>query len=418
MFKKTKIQLVTLNTIVFSLILCVFGVVLYVYMNHVIYAEVDSKLNSVSKEIQQEGMKRVVKEHDSKRESERKIVYLVWDEKGHFVKSIPENAVFSNDINAFSPTRFQDNKLWTQTINKHSYRILKFKPPSSYLEDIGIKSAHTIEIVLNIDPEVTMLQNLLVLIIGGCLIGFIIAFFIGWFLANRSLVPIQNSWEKQTQFAADASHELRTPLSVIQTHLELLFRHPQYTIEQESMTIYKVLQEVKRMNKLVADLLTLAKTDSNQLLIQRKEFAIGELVSTIIHQFEPIAELQNISINKAVDERLIYKGDKERIHQLLVILMDNAMKYNVENGQIKVTCSKDGSFVTIIVEDTGIGISNEELPHIFDRFYRSDKSRTRSEGGTGLGLSIAKWITEAHNGEIKMRSELHKGTSTTIKLPL
>lgn len=418
MFKKTKIQLVTLNTVVFSFILCAFGVVLYVYMNHIIYTEIDSKLNSISKEIQQEGMRHVVKEHDSKRESERKIVYLVWDENGHFLKSIPENAIFSNDINDFSPSRFQAKNLWTQKINKHSYRILKFEPSSSYLEDIGIKSAHTIEIVLNIDPEVTMLQTLLVLIIGGCLTGFIISFFIGWFLANRSLVPIQNAWERQTQFAADASHELRTPLSVIQTHLELLFRHPQYTIEQESLTIYKVLQEVKRMNKLVADLLTLAKTDSNQLLIQQNEFVLGELVGTIIHQFEPIAELQNVSIIKNVDEHLMYKGDKERLHQLLVILMDNAMKYNVENGQIKVTCCKDGSFVTIIVEDTGIGISNEELPHIFDRFYRSDKSRTRSEGGTGLGLSIAKWITDAHNGEIKIQSELHKGTCTTIKLPL
>ncbi|MGG2092098.1 HAMP domain-containing sensor histidine kinase [Bacillus sp. S13(2024)] len=415
MFKKTKMQLVTLNTVVFSLILCVFGVVLYVYMNHFIYTEIDSKLASVSEEIQQEGMKHVLKEHESKRESERKTVYLVWDENGHFIKSIPENAVFSNDINDFSPSRFQDNKLWTQTINKHSYRILKFEPPSRYLEDIGMKSAHTVEIVLNIDSEVTILQNLLILTIGGCFAGVIISFFIGWFLANRSLVPIQNSWEKQTQFAADASHELRTPLSVIQTHLELLFRHPQYTIEQESMTIYKVLQEVKRMNKLVSDLLTLAKTDSNQILIQKKEFALGELVSTIIHQFEPIAELRNITIIEDVDNQLMYKGDKERIHQLLVILMDNAMKYNVENGRIKVTCNKDGSFVTIIVEDTGIGISNKELPHIFDRFYRSDKSRTRSEGGTGLGLSIAKWITDAHNGEIKIRSERHKGTCVTIK---
>ncbi|MFD0771823.1 sensor histidine kinase [Bacillus sp. CGMCC 1.60114] len=418
MFKKTKIQLVTLNTVVFSLILCVFGVVLYVYMNHFIYTEIDSKLAGVSEEIQQEGMKHVLKEHESKRESERKTVYLVWDENGHFIKSIPENAVFSNDINDFSPSRFQDNKLWTQTINKHSYRILKFEPPSSYLEDIGMKSAHTVEIVLNIDSEVTILQNLLILTIGGCLAGVIISFFIGWFLANRSLVPIQNSWEKQTQFAADASHELRTPLSVIQTHLELLFRHPQYTIEQESMTIYKVLQEVKRMNKLVSDLLTLAKTDSNQLLIQRKEFAIGELVSTIIHQFEPIAELQNISILEDVDKQLMYKGDKERIHQLLVILMDNAMKYNIKNGQIKVTCNKNGSLVNIIIEDTGIGISNEELPHIFDRFYRSDKSRTRSEGGTGLGLSIAKWITDAHDGEIKIQSERHKGTRVTIKFPI
>ncbi|PEB51926.1 two-component sensor histidine kinase [Bacillus pseudomycoides] len=415
MFKKTKIQLVTLNTVVFSLILCVFGVILYVYMNHIIYKEIDSKLYNVSKEIQHEGMNRIIKEHDSKRESERKIAYLIWDRNDQFIKSIPENAIFSTDINDFSPSQFQDNKLWTQTINNHSYRILKVESSSSYLKNI---SAHTIEIVLNIDTEVTILQNLLILTIGGCFAAFIISFFAGWLLANRSLVPIQQSWEKQTQFAADASHELRTPLSVIQTHLELLFRHPQYTIEQESMTIYKVLQEVKRMNKLVADLLTLAKTDSNQLLIQRKEFQIGELFSTIIHQFEPIADLRNISISKDIEEQLMYKGDKERIHQLLIILMDNAMKYNVENGKITVTCNKDGSFITIIIEDTGIGIANEELPHIFDRFYRSDKSRTRSEGGTGLGLSIAKWITDAHNGEIKVWSELHKGTRIIIKFPI
>lgn len=253
------------------------------------------------------------------------------------------------------------------------------------------------------------------LTIADCLAGFIISFFVGWFLANRSRVPIQQTWEKQTQFAADASHELRTPLSVIQTHLELLFRHAQYTIEQESMTIYKVLQEAKRMNKPVSDLLTLAKTDSNQLLIQRKEFQIGELVITIIHQFEPIVELRNISIVKNIDEQLMYKGDKERIHQLLITLMDNAMKYNVKNGQIKVTCNKDGSFVTIIIEDTRINISKEELPHIFDRFYRSNKSRTRSEDGTGLGLSIAKWITDAHNGEIKIRSEPYTETRIIIK---
>ncbi|MFD3449660.1 sensor histidine kinase [Microbacteriaceae bacterium 4G12] len=418
MFKKTKIQLVTLNTVIFSLILCVFGVVLYVYMNHIIHMDIDSKLYSKSEEIQQEGIKHVIREQNSKHDAERKMVYLFWDENGHFIKSIPDNAVASTNINDFSPSRFQGKKIWTKTIDNHSYRMLPFYASSVYFEDINLPSARTMEIVLNIDPETAMMQNLLILIIVGCLTGFIISFLAGWFLANRSLVPIQNSWEKQTQFAADASHELRTPLSVIQTHLELLFRHPQYTIEQESMTIYKVLQEVKRMNKLVADLLTLAKTDSNQRLIQRQPFSLGELVNTIVHQFEPIAELENISVIEDVDKQLMYTGDKERIHQLLIILMDNAMKYNIENGEIKVTCKKQGNFTTIIIEDTGVGISSEDLPHVFDRFYRSDKSRTRSEGGTGLGLSIAKWITEAHNGEIKIWSELHKGTRITVTLPL
>ncbi|WP_028401957.1 ATP-binding protein [Ectobacillus panaciterrae] len=418
MFHRTKIRLVALNTVVFSIVLCTFGIILYLYMNHLVYANTDTKLYSIAKGIQQEGIDGIIREHDSKREAERKVVYLLWDESENFIKSIPENAVFSVDIADFSPSRFQDKKIWTQTIHKHVYRILKIHTDPFYLKESNTKSVRTIELVLNTDPEAALLQNLLKLIILGCVVGLNISFLAGLFLAKRSLVPIQQSWEKQTQFAADASHELRTPLSVIQTYLELLFRHPQYTIEQESVTIYKVLQEVKRMNKLVSDLLTLAKTDSNQLLIQRQQFPIGELASTIVHQFEPIAELRNISIIQDIESNLIYVGDKERIHQLLVILMDNSMKYNVEGGTIRVTCKKEGNFIMIIIEDTGIGISNEDLPHIFDRFYRSDKSRSRSEGGTGLGLSIAKWITEAHNGEIKIWSELHKKTRVSIKLPL
>lgn len=230
-------------------------------------------------------------------------------------------------------------------------------------------------------------------------------------------MPIQRSWEKQTQFVSDASHELRTPLSVIQTHLELLFRHPTNTIEEECATIYKSLTEVKRLSKLVQDLLTLARSDSNEQLINQELFSMDELLRHIVEQFEPIADMKDIKIEDEIEKNIIYFGDKDRIHQLLVILLDNALKYSDLNGKITIFSKKEGSSLRINIEDTGTGIPDKDLPFIFDRFYRSDKARTKATGGTGLGLSIAKWIVEAHGGQISAESRFHKGSQFIIKLP-
>ncbi|MFC6604219.1 sensor histidine kinase [Ectobacillus funiculus] len=263
-----------------------------------------------------------------------------------------------------------------------------------------------------------VLKKLLLLIGFGCSVGLLISFFIGLFLSNRALVPIQRSWEKQEQFVSDASHELRTPLSVIQTHLELLFRHPTNTIEQESTTIYKGLTEVKRLSKLVEDLLTLARTGSNEQLINPEFFSMDELLRNIVEQFEPIADMKDIKMEDEIEGNIIYFGDKERIHQLLVILLDNALKYSVSNDKITIYSYKEGGNLRINIEDTGTGIPEKDLPFIFDRFYRSDKERARATGGTGLGLSIAKWIVEAHGGQISAESRLYEGSQFVIKLPI
>jgi signal transduction histidine kinase len=278
-------------------------------------------------------------------------------------------------------------------------------------------SVKTIELVYNIDSEVGMLKNLLVIIWIGIGDGLILSYFVGIFLASKTLIPIQKSWEKQSQFAADASHELRTPLAVIRTHLELLFRHPSNTIEQESLAIYKSLSEVDRISKLVEDLLTLARTDSNDQLINPSMFLLDELLTFIVQQFQPIAETKDISLSGNIDSNLMYYGDKERLHQLFVILLDNALKFTHSTGKVDIFCHKEGNSIKISIEDSGIGIPSEDLPRVFDRFYRSDKNRER-KGGTGLGLSIAKWIVEVHDGTIKIDSKENEGTKVLIKLPI
>ena len=259
----------------------------------------------------------------------------------------------------------------------------------------------------------------MLIILGiGCAVGLLLSFLAGLFLASKALIPIQRSWEKQSQFVADASHELRTPLAVIQTYLELLFRHPSKTIEEESETIFKSLSEVKRINKLVEELLTLARSDSNEQQIRPEYFKMDRLLGLIVEQFRPIAVMKDLNIKETIDQDLNYYGDQERLHQLFVILLDNALKFTPAKGTVFISSKKEGNYLKIIVKDTGIGISSKDLPYIFDRFFRGDKSRSRAEGGTGLGLSIAKWIVEAHHGQINIESKQKEGTTFIIKLPI
>lgn len=412
MFRKTKIRLVSLYSLVFFLIVSTLGAGLYIFMNRYTYTSIDDKLRNRENTFLENHEKPV---EENERESERKVSFLYWGEKDQFIKSDPENALFQKDLTFVKPSKLKNN-VQTLTIEGHYYRIFVVK--ENHQKRIGDKIITNVQLVYNIDPEAAMLKKLLELICFGSVGALVLSIFVGFFLATRALVPIQKSWEKQSRFVADASHELRTPLSVIQTHLELLFRHPANTIEQESITIYKSLSEVKRVNKLVEDLLTLARSDSDEKLIEPHWFSFDELLKTIIEQFEPIAEINEITMEEKIEGNLQFMGDKSRLHQLFVILVDNAIKYTMPGGKVIISSMRTGHWVQISIKDTGAGIPEGDLPFVFDRFYRGNKSRTRAEGGTGLGLSIAKWIVEAHRGHISVESKLNRGTEFIIKLPM
>ncbi|KSU83159.1 His Kinase A (phospho-acceptor) domain-containing protein [Fictibacillus enclensis] len=417
MFRKTRIRLVVMNTVVLVLVLCVFSSVIYGYMHYVVYHNIDDKLHNIAGKLKKEGYKEVDSEHKEERE-ERKVSYLLWDKNGAFVKSFPDHTAFQTDLAGFKPSTSDRHVLWNNESNEHTYRALDINVKDKLPKSVSKADIEHLQLVLNIDPEVYMLKNLLKLIVACTLLGLAISILTGMFLAERSLIPIRAAWNRQSSFAADASHELRTPLSVIQTHLENVFRHPQHSVEQESVALYNSLKEVKRTNKLVADLLTLARTDSNEAMLLKEIFNLTELITDVVDQFSFIAETRNVNCSSTIESDIYFNGDKERIHQLLIILLDNALKYNVEDGSIFLICRKEHHDILLVVKDTGIGIQKEDLPLIFDRFYRGDKSRSREEGGTGLGLSIAKWIVEEHKGSIKAESRPGKGTEIQVRLPV
>lgn len=233
---------------------------------------------------------------------------------------------------------------------------------------------------------------------------------------NGMLDRIQLSYEQQNQFVSDASHELRTPISVIQGYANLLDRWGKNdpTILQESIESIKI--ESENMKDLIERLLFLARGDKNTQKIDKEAFSLSELVEEVIRESKLIDNSHEIT--SQLCESIIINADLKLIKEALRVFVDNSIKYTPEGGKISINCYSQNSQAVITIEDTGIGISKEDIPHIFNRFYRADKSRTKKTGGTGLGLAIANWIIQKHKGTIKVDSKVNEGTKISIFIPL
>ncbi|MBU3074527.1 sensor histidine kinase [Clostridium estertheticum] len=233
---------------------------------------------------------------------------------------------------------------------------------------------------------------------------------------NEMLDRIQSSYEMQNQFVSDASHELRTPIAVIQGYANMLYRwgKDDKAVLDESITAIK--SESYNMQQLVEKLLFLARSDKKTQKIYKEDFCINELINEIIKETKLIDV--NHEISSDINEELSIYADKNLLKQALRIFIDNSIKYTPIGGTIKLNSYIKKSNLTIEIIDTGIGIAKNDLPHIFTRFYRCDKSRAKESGGTGLGLSISKWIIGKHNGSILVESKLEMGTKITIGVPM
>jgi two-component system, OmpR family, sensor kinase len=232
---------------------------------------------------------------------------------------------------------------------------------------------------------------------------------------NEMLSRINKSFTTQQQFTQDISHELKTPLTILKGQMEIALKKIR-THEEYEETISSSLEEVNRMSKILDELLTLEKFETNQMKLDIKSISITYLLKDLCDSIDILAQQRNIKISIYNNENIIIQGDERQIRSLFLNLLDNAIKYNKENGKVYIHIKKLENSVEIKIEDTGIGIKEEDLSHIFDRFYRTDKSRSTS--GFGLGLSIVNLITKAHSGKIEVKSILNKGTIFTIILPI
>ncbi|MFH7833533.1 sensor histidine kinase [Bacillus luti] len=406
MFEKTRIRLTILNSLVFIILIGVLGSIIYSYTYKRIYNEVDTSIEKMvqHREIS-DGKKPPKKFRGYLQIGDPRIMKLTWS--GKTVEIGIENPkfrlMFEENLEKFSPKKL--GSLQDIEVQGLYFRTYAFQ-----------ENGKTIQIVRDITAEEEMLNTLFLILVIGCSIGSLCAIGIGFFLAGRALVPIQNSWEKQQQFVSDASHELRTPLAVIQSKTDVLFQSPSATIEEKAMDISTISKECRRLSKLVSNLLLLARSDSNQIEMDKKTFGLDKLLEEIVEPYKEIASYQEKEMILKVERDISFMGDRERIHQMMVILLDNAMKYTNEGGHIQIDCTQTSGSIRIQVKDDGIGVKEDDIPKLFDRFYQGDKARSKSEGA-GLGLSIANWIVEKHYGKISVESQWGEGTCFEVILP-
>jgi len=233
---------------------------------------------------------------------------------------------------------------------------------------------------------------------------------------NEMIARLEKAFERQRQFTADASHELRTPLSVIEAETTLALRRER-SPEEYQKSLESVNEEVAYMSTILEKLLMLARADAGKEQINFHDVNLKQLSAALAPDIEMLAREKGLQFLFSADTDLIVKGDEIKLKQLLLNLLDNALKYTAQ-GSVSLSLSRSDKNAVITVTDTGMGIPEEHLEHIFERFYRVDKARSRSEHGTGLGLAIVKYIVEAHSGKIEVSSQAGKGSTFTVTLPL
>ena len=245
------------------------------------------------------------------------------------------------------------------------------------------------------------------------------AFFpVSLFLSRWAMKPTELSWKQQQQFVADASHELKTPLTILLADTDILLSHPSDTIETQRKWVEYIQEEGNRMKELVEDLLFLARSDSAAAKdVPRQRLSLSDLCWNCQLSFEPVAFERSVELVPEIGSQISVSGNEEQLRRLVNILLDNACKYCGERGTVTLTLRQQGDKAVLSVHNTGAPIPPEALPHLFERFYRVDPSRTRESGGHGLGLPIAASITEHHKGKITVESSEGAGTRFTVTLP-
>jgi two-component system, OmpR family, sensor histidine kinase CiaH len=228
------------------------------------------------------------------------------------------------------------------------------------------------------------------------------------------LARLDAAINRLSQFAADASHELRTPLAIIQTSGELALRRPR-TPEQYRESLQQITAETERMTQLVEDLLFLARTDASSAEMPVEPLDLSLVVQEACSERQGMAELRRVKVARQVPNTPIFvKGNKPALRRLFLVLLDNAIKYSEPNGEVRVFVSSGPNAPEVVIRDFGVGIGPQDLPHIFERFYRSDNARSHADGGHGLGLALAESIARRHNAKINVNSSPGKGSEFRV----
>lgn len=425
--RKYRFGFLVFNIIIISVAFLSFTGILSLIVEQRFFYDVQAQINELNSEIDKNSYNQTIQTIviDDPRIS---VVYYYADPKNSSVEQfINPDVIASKTIgiigeDAVTPIEKisdEDMNVFEQiSIDGHSYMTYLSKKWYKAM-DLDMKSEVIVcyvKIYMNIDGEIAAKHELNTALIVCIIMLLILGTVSGYLITKKATAPLQEFISKQITFVSDASHELRTPLAIVQSRIENILTNPEQTVYEVSEDLAVSLKELSRLNKLTTDLLALARSDQSKLTYHFSKENLNVLLSEIVDPFIEIAGFE--------DRKLVYNGDdvdalvdKDKIRELMIILLDNAMKYTNEKDSITVSL-KNGLFDAIIeVCDTGIGITEETKEKIFERFYREDKARSRKTGGNGLGLSIAKTIVTDMKGKISVDHNEPKGTKFIITFP-
>lgn len=339
-----------------------------------------------------------------------RVISIVRDSNGDIINGSTIGSIYDIYGNGINFDANNLMKIYTMELsNEYAYRGINFKA-------IRDEEEVYVQLLANVDGEQQTIKNVLNTLLLGTGIVVTISIIASYILSKRTMAPIYEAYKKQTEFVQNASHELRTPLTIIQAKQELLLQEPESKIVDKSEEINLTLKETRRLSKMIKELMILARGDSNKYDLNKELTNIDRLIQELTIPYIDYAKLEDKKIELDLQYNKELNIDRNKISQLFVILLDNAIKYTVEGDTITIkTYQKEGK-CNIEVQDTGIGISDEGIERVFDRFYREDKARSRETGGIGLGLSIAHIIVKEHGGTIKAMHNTPKGTIFLVKL--
>ena len=399
-FSETKNKLIKINIVVVSSFLIIFSLFTYFYFQKISYNSIDDTLKEEYEYISHQ-MNRSSYLNPIVLNDPRDLVYVYNNDRLIYYTK-------SDYFEGVAPDEKSDktNICFTYKSGNYTFREL-----SITIDNMKIR------IIRNIDSELSALKHLFSVLGIGIVICIMITYFVALYLTRKAISPIENAWYTQAKFIQDASHELRTPITIVSSKLQSLLTVPNNTISDEVETIADAMNETRRLKKMISDLLSLSKEDAI-INLKIEEVNIDELVGGIYRDYLDIAEMQNktLKYKNNLKENII-RSDKNKLRQLLLIFIDNAFKYTNNQDIISLILDEKDNKIICTIMDTGIGINEEDLKHIFDRFFRSDNVRNKDIDGSGIGLSIAKMISINLNCKIKPYSIENEGTKFEIIIP-
>ena len=443
-------------------VLIFFGVAIYAYIARGLVNIIDTSLAASSRSIESRLQLGEMPEYSSPGEEEMMIAPLMFQIINEFGDIVDEQYMmkaYRLPINISELQQFQDNQLHVSTINLASgeqLRIATLRTTDKLNQSMFVRVGQSLR------PLQKARRQLLLLLALAGPAALLMGSYGGLLLANQALRPVdrltraakeieagdlakrvhvpakmdelgrlaitfnrmisrlQAAFERQRQFTADASHELRTPLAVMRGDIEIALRRNRSADEYQEV-LASNLEEIIRLSRLVEDLLMLARADAGPADLHFEPMNIGDLCSQVVDYLAPLAEVKNQALAYQSDAKaeMTIKGDAQRLKQMLLNLLDNAIKYTPDGGRITLTLMKDNKDAVMMISDTGRGIPAEDIPHIFERFFRHSRSTSdKTVQGSGLGLSIVKWIIDSHQGTIIAENNSAGGTKFTVRLPL